>query len=86
MEIGINPVTHQVYVTNNGGTGVTVLNGNSAGSTFDASVNTTISLASAPVAVAVNPTLSRVLVTQANGNLAIINGATNTKITDAAFC
>ena len=73
--VAVNPVTNQIYVANDNGNTVTVINGTT-------NATTTVSAGSAPSAVAVNPITNQIYVTNAASNtVTVINGATNATTT-----
>ena len=80
LRVALHESANRLYVVNNGATTVSAIN------TSTDSVAATLTLSSTPLGVAVNTTLNRAIVSQANGNLAVINTTNDTLITDAAFC
>lgn len=74
IDVAVNRATNTIYVANNGGTTVSVING------ADNSVAATIDLMLSPDAIAVNESLNKIYVlhSQALGKVSIIDGTTNT--------
>ena len=76
LGIGINPITHRIYVANSGSNTVSVIDGTKN------SVVTTIAVGDAPWSqIAVNPTTHRIYVpNNGSGSLSVIDTATDTVI------
>ncbi len=77
--VAVNPVTNQIYVANNGGGSVTVMNGTTA------SVVATIPVGTGPKAVAINPVTNQVYVANAgSGSVTVIDGSDQCRCGDRA--
>ena len=59
--VAVNPVTNKIYVANNGGTTVTVIDGATNGTT-------NVNVGSQPIAVAVNPVTNMIYVANHGSN------------------
>lgn len=71
--VGVNPITNEIYIANEGGT-VSVVNGSTN------SITSTISVENHARSIAVNPITNMVYVVEGKEDLAIINGSTNTLV------
>ncbi|MBI2471289.1 MAG: carboxypeptidase regulatory-like domain-containing protein [Planctomycetes bacterium] len=70
--VGVNSTTNRIYVTNNSGNTVSVIDGATN------TVTATISVGSSPSYVGVNPSTNRIYVSNGNSNtVSVIDGATN---------
>jgi YVTN family beta-propeller protein len=75
--LGVNPVTNMIYVANQGGNTVTVINGAT-------NATTTVTAGTGCFAVAVNPVTNKIYVANpGSNNVTVINGATNDTTTVA---
>ncbi len=78
MAVAVNPVTNKIYVVNQNGSNVTVIDGAT-------SLTTTVTVASAPWAVAVNPVTNKIYVAhQWPSSVTVIDGASNLTTTVAS--
>src|SRR4051812_42178161 len=72
--IGINPVTHRIYVTNQGSGTVTVID-----SLTNATVGSPIKVGDTPIAVGVNTTTNRIYIAnEGSKSVSVLDGASNT--------
>ena len=76
--VAVSPTGSTVYVTNGGGSSVSVIDAATD------SVTQTIPLGAAPGGVVVSPDGSTVYVVELNGNIAVIDAATNTQVASIA--
>ncbi len=73
--VAVNPATNKIYVANNGGTTVTVIDGAT-------NTTATVTAGSSPYAVAVNPVTNKIYVANSgSANVTVIDGATNSTAT-----
>jgi YVTN family beta-propeller protein len=71
----VNPVTNKIYITDEAGDDVTVIDGAT-------NVTTTVSAGDRPLGVAVNPVTNKIYVANWTGNrVTVIDGATNAEDT-----
>ena len=78
--MALDDVNNRLYVVDSGTTKLSVINASTN------SLVTSVELSKTPVGVAVNTTTRQVIVSLTDGNLAIVNGADNTLVTNASFC
>jgi YVTN family beta-propeller protein len=85
-DVVFHDTNNQVYVTNSEGTTVSVVNRQVGTGKLNATLGATIELGVAPVALGLNPVTQRFYVSLANGNLGVIDTATNELVSAKFFC
>jgi DNA-binding beta-propeller fold protein YncE len=85
-DVVFHSTNNQVYVSNNGSTTVSVVNRQVGTGPLNATIATTIDLGVPPVALGLNPATQLFYVSLANGNLGVIDVATNVLVSASFFC